>query len=88
MDTKLHREELRKTKAYIINRQIKFEKKPLKQIAKKDWLTVKEVSEEFNISRKTFDRLREKGLEVAQPKMNGKILVERRKIINFLKQEK
>ncbi len=76
--------ESKEFKVYVINRMNKLKKLITENNNKKDWLTVTEVIEEFNISRKTFDRLREKGLQVSQPKKNGKILVERRVLIDFL----
>ena len=79
------KEELRKLKVYTINKLKKIER--LVQPKNKEWLTVTEVTEEFSISRKTFDRLREKGLEVSQPKRNGKILVNRNDFTNFLIQK-
>ncbi len=82
--------EIRKLKVHTINRLNKFSKKQkelelllLKQNNKKEFLTVKQLCEEFNISRKTFDRMRDKGLKVLQPKRNGKILVKRDDFINF-----
>lgn len=75
--------EMYKLKVYIIKR-LKVLQKLIEENQQKDWLTVNEVIEDFNISRKTFDRLRVKGLKVSQPKRNGKILVERKEIVNFL----
>lgn len=76
--------EIYKLKVFTINRLNELKKLIEENNNKKDWLTVSQVIESFNISRKTFDRLREKGLEVSQPKKNGKILVERRILIDFL----
>lgn len=75
--------EMYKLKVYTI-KKLKTLQKLIEENQQKDWLTVNEVVENFNISRKTFDRLREKGLKVSQPKRNGKILVERKEIVNFL----
>ncbi|MFD2551164.1 hypothetical protein ACFSQP_04985 [Bizionia sediminis] len=75
--------EMYKLKVYTI-KKLKALQRLIEENQQKDWLTVNEVIEDFNISRKTFDRLREKGLKVSQPKRNGKILVERREIVNFL----
>ena len=77
--------EARKLKAFTINR-IKRMEKLIKEQQKKDWLTVQELVKEYNISRKTFDRLRVKGLKVSQPKRNGKILVNRNEFEAFLNQ--
>ena len=77
--------EVRKLKAFTINR-IKRMEKLIKEQQKKDWLTVQELVREYNISRKTFDRLRVKGLKVSQPKRNGKILVNRNEFETFLNQ--
>ena len=76
--------EMYKLKVYTIKKLKSLQKLIEESNNKKDWLTVNEVVENFNISRKTFDRLREKGLKVSQPKRNGKILVERKEIVNFL----
>lgn len=75
--------EMYKLKVYTI-KKLKALQKLIEESQQKDWLTVNEVIEDFNVSRKTFDRLREKGLKVSQPKRNGKILVERKEIVNFL----
>lgn len=75
--------EMYKLKVYTI-KKLKALQKLIEENQQKDWLTVNDVIEDFNISRKTFDRLREKGLKVSQPKRNGKILVERNELVNFL----
>ena len=79
------KKEVRKLKAFTINRLKRMEKM-IKEQQKKDWLTVQELVKEYNISRKTFDRLRVKGLKVSQPKRNGKILVNRNEFETFLNQ--
>jgi len=79
------KKEVRKLKAFTINRLKRMEKM-IKEEQKKDWLTVQELVKEYNISRKTFDRLRVKGLKVSQPKRNGKILVNRNEFETFLNQ--
>lgn len=76
--------EMHKLKVYTIKKLKSLQKLIEESNNKKDWLSVNEVIEDFNISRKTFDRLRVKGLKVSQPKRNGKILVERHEIVNFL----
>ena len=76
--------EIQKLKVYTIKKIREIKKLVEENSNKKDWLTVNEVEQEFNLSRKTFDRLRVKGLIVSQPKQNGKILVERNVMINFL----
>ena len=78
--------EVRKLKSFTINRLKRMEKM-IKEQQKKDWLTVQELVKEYNISRKTFDRLRVKGLKVSQPKRNGKILVNRNEFETFLNQQ-
>ena len=78
-------EQLRKLKVFTIKKLRKIEQQLHPD--KKEWITVKEVVEEFDISRKTFDRMREKGLTVSQPKRNGKILVNREKLTTFLIQK-
>ena len=77
--------EVRKLKAFTINR-IKRMEKLIKEQQKKDWLTVQELVKEYRVSRKTFDRLRIKGLKVSQPKRNGKILINRNEFETFLNQ--
>lgn len=80
------REEIRKLKIYTINKLRRMEKQLLESTNKNTWLAVKEVEEEFGISRKTIDRMREKGLSVSQPKRNGKILINRTELVTFLNQ--
>jgi len=94
---------LQKLKAYEINSINKMRKEQMtflkklemdvermlkKQTLPKEWLTITEVMDDFSISRKTFDRLRGRGLEVWQPVPNGKVLVNRNLFINFLKAQK
>lgn len=50
----------------------------------KEYLTVNEVCEIFKISRRTFDRYRSEGLKTLQPKKNGKRLIRKIDIENFL----
>jgi len=76
--------EMHKLKVYTIKKLKSLQKLIEESNNKKDWLTVNEVVENFNISRKTLDRLRQKGLKVSQTKRNGKILVERKEIVDFL----
>ena len=75
-------EKLRKLKIFTNKKLRKIEQELHSE--KKDWITVKEVIEEFKISRKSFDRMREKGLKVSQPKRNGKILINRNELETFL----
>lgn len=56
--------EMYKLKVYTI-KKLKALQKLIEESQQKDWLTVNEVIEDFNISRKTFDRLRVKGLKVS-----------------------
>lgn len=76
----------KKLRAYTINKLKKMEKKLLEIEKKNEWITVKEIEEEYSISRKTLDRMREKGLKVSQPSRNGKILVNRKELELFLNQ--
>lgn len=50
----------------------------------KENLTVNEICTQYPISRKTFDRYREAGMEVSQPKRNGKIIVNRKEFEKYL----
>jgi len=84
----MQKEEIRKLKVYTINKLRKMEKQLLENNNKNTWLAVKEVEKEFGISRKTIDRMREKGLNVSQPKRNGKILINRTELITFLSQKR
>lgn len=94
---------LQKLKAYEINSINKMRKEQMtflkklemdvermlkKQTLPKEWLTIAEVMDDFSISRKTFDRMRARGLEVWQPIPNGKVLVNRNLFINFLNAQK
>lgn len=94
---------LQKLKAYEINRinkmrreqktflkklEMDVERMLKRQTNPKEWLTIAELIEEFSISRKTFDRMRQRGLEVWQPIPNGKILVNRNQFTNFLNAQK
>lgn len=50
----------------------------------KDWLTVKDLKDEYGISEKIFRSYRDKGLKVTQKVANGKRLVKRSEIEKFL----
>lgn len=50
----------------------------------KTFLTVNEVCREYSISRRTFDRYKNNGLKVYQPKRNGKIIVNREEFEEYL----
>lgn len=51
----------------------------------KETFTVDEVLKVYGISRSTFDRYRDSGLKVYQPKRNGRIMVKKVDIDKFLK---
>ena len=78
--------EMHKLKVYTIKRLREMKKLIEESNEKKEWLTVNEAVQDFNISRKTLDRLRIKGLNVYQPKRNGKILINRTELVTFLNQ--
>ncbi len=71
---------LQKLKAFEIKRIREMEKRQKvffneilkKSGPKRDFLTIKQLCEKYSLSRKTFDRLREKGLPVIQSIRNGK----------------
>jgi excisionase family DNA binding protein len=48
-------------------------------------LTVKEVLQEFKISRSTFDRWRAKGLKVYQDKQGSAVRIKRVDVLKFIK---
>lgn len=81
-------DELKRLKIYTIKKLRKIVQMVQEQEQRKHWLTIAELTEEYSISRKTFDRMRQKGLEVCQRKANGKILVNRTVFENFLKLRK
>jgi len=80
------KQETQKLKVYTIKKLREMRKLIEENNIKKEWLTVNEVIEEFGISRKTIDRMREKGLNFSQPKRNGKILINRTELVTFLNQ--
>lgn len=51
----------------------------------KEWLTIEEVTKEYNLSRKVINSYRNKGLKVSQKIANGKILVSRNELEKFIK---
>ena len=84
--------EKQKLKAYVIRTMITLRKNQrefFRSIEKEksldDLLSPNQVIEELNVSRKTFDRWREKGLKVLQDRPNGAIRVKRSELINYLK---
>lgn len=78
--------------ANLINMNLKL-KKRIRELEIKisigkneDVLSVKEVLEILNISRKTFDRYVSQGLiKVSKPKLNGRIFIKKSEIENTLK---
>ena len=84
--------EKQKLKAYVIRTMITLRKNQrdfFRSIEKEksldDLLSPNQVIEELNISRKTFDRWREKGLKVLQDRPNSAIRVKRSELMNYLK---
>jgi len=80
----IEKNEIKKLKIYTLKQLYKMRQEMRELKKKRDWLSVKEVETEFVISRKTIDRMREKGLKVSQPKRNGKILINRNELETFL----
>ncbi|MFC7356467.1 hypothetical protein ACFQO1_02105 [Jejudonia soesokkakensis] len=76
--------EIQKLKVFTLKKLIELKTMIKEQEKKKTWLSVADVEDEFKLSRKTFDRMRLDGLKVSQPKLNGKILVEREVLKTFL----
>jgi len=62
-----------------LRREIKKEK------TLKEFLNIKDVMEEFKVSRKTIDRWRVNGLKVIQKSPKSAIRVKRSDVINYLK---
>ncbi|MBG27025.1 MULTISPECIES: helix-turn-helix domain-containing protein [Croceibacter] len=80
-----------KLRRFVVNRIVKLEKRQkafFEEIKKEksldDILTVKECCEEYKVSRKTFDRWRENGLQIIQKKPNSRIFVKRASVEQFL----
>jgi hypothetical protein len=67
------------------NQQKEFFMTVSKERSLEDWLTVKDVMNEFGVSRKTFDRWRIDGLKVSQKKPKAIIIVQRKDVVNYLK---
>lgn len=51
----------------------------------KEWLSIEEVTKEYNLSRKVINSYRNKGLKVSQKIANGKILISRNELEKFIK---
>ena len=96
MKTSKNYNDLRKSiqafKVYNLNKLIQLKKQQQeffeeirKQKSVNNWLTVKDVMEEFKISRKTFDRWRIDGLKVYQKTPKATIRIKRKDLINYLK---
>ncbi|KPE50111.1 helix-turn-helix domain-containing protein [Chryseobacterium indologenes] len=80
-----------KNNAFFLKRLRALEKRVrlledlLEEKTLKEMFTVEEVINVYGISRSTFDRYRDSGLKVYQPKRNGRIMVKKVDIDKFLK---
>lgn len=90
MDNK--KNEIKKMKVYLINKLVKLQREQSevlemlnREINKGELLTVKQVLNDFNISRSTFDRWRGKGLKVYQDMPKSAIRVKREDVLKFIK---
>lgn len=80
---------------YVIreNQKLKKKLKSLEELFQqkgnsKECLTVKEVCENYGLSRKTFDRYRSQGLITSQPIKNGRRFTKKNDIENFIKNKR
>lgn len=67
-------------------RQEEFFEKQLEKKSDDDYLTVKELTKEFNISLSTFKRYRNQGLNVLQNGFKARIMVRRGDFVEFIKE--
>ena len=72
-------------KIRALEKRVKLLEDFLEQKTLKETFTVDEVLKVYGISRSTFDRYRDSGLKVYQPKRNGRIMVKKIDIDKFLK---
>ncbi|AZI55155.1 DNA-binding protein [Epilithonimonas vandammei] len=72
-------------KIRALEKRIKILENFLEEKTLKETYTVEEVLETYGISRSTFDRYRKAGLKVSQPERNGKIMIKKTDIENYLK---
>ena len=68
-----------------LEKRVKLLEDFLEEKTLKETFTVEEVLKVYGISRSTFDRYRDSGLKVYQPKRNGRIMVKKADIDKFLK---
>ena len=88
------RQSLQKLKAFEINRIRKIERQmqefmeEMRKVkTKDDFLTSNEVKELLGISDSSFRRMLKNGLKYSQKERKGKILVKRKDLENFLKND-
>ncbi|WP_066441043.1 helix-turn-helix domain-containing protein [uncultured Chryseobacterium sp.] len=72
-------------KIRALEKRVKLLEDFLEEKTLKETFTVEEVLNVYGISRSTFDRYRDSGLKVYQPKRNGRIMVKKTDIDKFLK---
>lgn len=72
-------------KIRALEKRVKLLEDFLEEKTLKETFTVEEVLNVYGISRSTFDRYRDSGLKVYQPKRNGRIMVKKADIDKFLK---
>lgn len=72
-------------KIRALEKRVKLLEDFLEEKTLKETFTVEEVLHVYGISRSTFDRYRDSGLKVYQPKRNGRIMVKKADIDKFLK---
>lgn len=74
----------REQKAFMEEIREKFEMEIIEKKSKDDLLSPKQITSELGISRKTFDRWIEDGLEILQRTPGSSIRVKREDVENFL----
>ncbi|WP_326982266.1 helix-turn-helix domain-containing protein [Chryseobacterium sp. MYb264] len=72
-------------KIRALEKRVKILEDFLEEKTLKETFTVDEVLKVYGISRSTFDRYRDSGLKVYQPRRNGRIMVKKVDIDKFLK---
>lgn len=77
----------REQKAFMEEIREKFEKEITKKKSMDDLLSPKQITDELNISRKTFDRWLEDGLEILQRTPGSSIRVKRKDLENYLSEK-
>lgn len=70
------------------NKSLEYQKNTIKPKLETDILKINDIISEYNLSRKTIDRMRERGLKTSQSSPRGTVWIVRKDLEDFLKKDR